>query len=98
MKTEVALGIDVGGTNTAFGFVDINGKCIADSSIPTKANNSAADLFARLNSEVDKLYNTISENCVLKGVGIGAPNANYYRGTVENPPNLRGELLMLLKL
>ena len=98
MKTEVALGIDVGGTNTAFGFVDINGKCIADSSIPTKANNSAADLFARLNSEVDKLYNTISENCVLKGVGIGAPNANYYRGTVENPPNLRWGVVNVVEI
>ena len=98
MKTEVALGIDVGGTNTAFGFVDINGKCIAESSIPTKANNSAADLFARLNSEVDKLYNTISENCVLKGVGIGAPNANYYRGTVENPPNLRWGVVNVVEI
>lgn len=89
MNTEVTLGIDIGGTNTAFGFIDINGKCIADSSIPTKANNSAVDLFARLNPEIDKLYSTISNSCILKGIGIGAPNANYYHGTVENPPNLR---------
>lgn len=45
MKTEVVLGIDVGGTNTAFGFVDVNGICAAESSIPTQAHNSAADLF-----------------------------------------------------
>jgi glucokinase len=98
MKTEVTLGIDVGGTNTAFGFVDINGKCIAESSIPTKANRSAAELFARLNSEIDKLYNTISDSCILKGVGIGAPNANYYRGTVENPPNLRWGVVNVVEI
>jgi glucokinase len=98
MKIEVTLGIDVGGTNTAFGFVDINGKCIADSSIPTKANNSAADFFARLNPEIDKLYSTISESCILKGVGIGAPNANYYRGTVENPPNLRWGVVNIVEI
>jgi glucokinase len=98
MKTEVTLGIDVGGTNTAYGFVDKNGKCIADSSIPTKANKSAADLFARLKPEIDKLYNTISANCVLKGIGIGAPNANYYSGTVENPPNLRWGTVNIIEL
>jgi len=98
MKTEVTLGIDVGGTNTAFGFVDINGKCIADFSIPTKANNSAADLFARLNPEIDKLFSTISDSFILKGVGIGAPNANYYRGTVENPPNLRWGTVNIVEL
>jgi glucokinase len=89
MKTEVTLGIDVGGTNTAFGFVNLNGLCLAESSIPTKAYNSAADLFVRLYPEIEKLYKTIDDRCILKGIGIGAPNANYYRGTVENPPNLR---------
>lgn len=98
MKTEVTLGIDIGGTNTAFGFVDINGKCIADSSIPTLANNNAADLFARLNPEIDKLYSTISDSCILKGIGIGAPNANYYRGTVENPPNLRWGIVNVIEI
>ncbi len=89
MKTEVTLGIDVGGTNTAFGFVDINGRCLAESSILTNAHNSAADLFSRLYPEAEGLYKNISDRCLLKGVGIGAPNANYYRGTVENPPNLK---------
>lgn len=98
MKMEVTLGIDVGGTNTAFGFVDINGKCIAESSIPTKAQNSAADLFARLYPEIDKLFRGISDRCVLKGIGIGAPNANYYSGTVENPPNLKWGVVNVVEL
>lgn len=98
MKIEVTLGIDVGGTNTAFGFVDINGKCLAESSIETKGHNSAADLFSRLYPEAEKLYKTISDKCILKGVGIGAPNANYYRGTVENPPNLNWGYVNVLEI
>ncbi|HEX7358099.1 MAG TPA: ROK family protein, partial [Ignavibacteriaceae bacterium] len=98
MKTEVALGIDVGGTNTAFGFVDVNGNCIAESSIPTKAHNSAADLFARLHLEIEKIFNSISDKCVLKGIGVGAPNANYYRGTVENPPNLKWGVVNVVEI
>ena len=98
MKIEVTLGIDVGGTNTAFGFVDVNGKCVAESSIQTKALNSAADLFSRLHPEVEKLYQTISDKYLLKGIGVGAPNANYYRGTVENPPNLKWGVVNVVEI
>jgi glucokinase len=98
MKIEVTLGIDVGGTNTAFGFVDVNGKCIVESSIPTKAHNSAADLFSRLHPEIEKLYSTISDKYLLKGIGVGAPNANYYRGTVENPPNLKWGVVNVVEI
>ena len=98
MKIEVTLGIDVGGTNTAFGFVDVNGKCVAESSIQTKAQNSAADLFSRLHPEIEKLYQTISDKYLLKGIGVGAPNANYYRGTVENPPNLKWGVVNVVEI
>lgn len=98
MKIEVSLGIDVGGTNTAFGFVDVNGKCAAESSIPTKAHCSAADLFARLHPEIEKLYTSISGEYILKGIGVGAPNANYYRGTVENPPNLKWGVVNVVEI
>ena len=98
MKIEVTLGIDVGGTNTAFGFVDIYGKCAAESSIPTEAYNSAADLFARLHPEIENLYKTVSDKYVLKGIGVGAPNGNYYRGTVENPPNLKWGVVNVVEI
>ncbi len=98
MKIEVTLGIDVGGTNTAFGFVDANGKCAAESVISTNAQNSAADFFARLHPEIEILYKTISDNYVLKGIGVGAPNANYYRGTVENPPNLNWGVVNVIEI
>ncbi len=98
MKTEVTLGVDIGGTNTAFGFVDIDGKSYGSSSIPTKPQNSAADLFARLHPEVEKLFATIADTHVLKGIGVGAPNGNYYRGTVENPPNLNWGVVNVVEI
>lgn len=88
MKIDVTLGIDIGGTNTVFGFVDKNGNCIVDSSIPTNSSEEAPKLFARLSPAIKDLYSKISDKYEMVGIGIGAPNANYYKGTVELPPNL----------
>ncbi|MGE5683265.1 MAG: ROK family protein [Bacillota bacterium] len=87
-KTDVTLGIDIGGTNTVFGFVDKEGNLIAESSIPTNSNEKADFLFERLHLDVNRLYDGIKDRYNLIGIGIGAPNANYYKGTVEQPPNL----------
>lgn len=88
MKQKAVLGIDIGGTNTAFGFVDIKGKLLIESSIPTHPQESAEQLFIRLHPEVEKLFSSLKKNYELVGIGVGAPNANYYKGTVELPPNL----------
>ncbi|MEI7812110.1 MAG: ROK family protein [Ignavibacteria bacterium] len=87
-KTDVTLGIDIGGTNTVFGFVDKDGNCVAESAIDTNSQEKAPLLFERLHTAIDKLYSTISDKYNFIGIGIGAPNANYYKGTVEQPPNL----------
>jgi glucokinase len=88
MRSEVTVGIDIGGTNTVLGFVDGQGTCMAESSIPTLAHEDAESLVARLTVKIREMYAPLSDACVILGIGIGAPNANYYRGTVENPPNL----------
>lgn len=88
MKTNVTLGIDIGGTNTVFGFVDEQGNMISESSIPTEAENKAEILFERLFRAVEQLKAALGSGYELAGIGIGAPNANYYKGTVEQPPNL----------
>ena len=86
--TDVALGIDIGGTNTAFGFVDRKGNCLFEDSIATQTHEDV-DLF------VEEIYNKVQKalkkfnNIKLIGIGIGAPNANFYTGTIENAPNLR---------
>jgi glucokinase len=86
---DVTLGIDIGGTNTAFGFVDRNGKCIIESSIPTNAHEPAETLVARLHERIKEMFMPLADRYALQGIGVGAPNANYYRGTVESPPNLK---------
>jgi glucokinase len=95
---KVSLGIDVGGTNTAFGFVDKDGNCIKESSIPTCSEEPAPILFHRLHQKVDEIYNTISSEYKLVGIGIGAPNANYFKGTVEQPPNLNWGVVNVLEI
>jgi glucokinase len=85
---DVTLGVDIGGTNTKFGLVDREGKCIAETSITTNAQEPAENLIARLHENAVAMCRPLEGKYELRGIGIGAPNANYYRGTVENPPNL----------
>jgi glucokinase len=87
-KKDLTLGVDIGGTNTVLGFVDREGNCLAESSIPTNAQEDARTFTARLGSRINELYAPLAGEHAFLGIGMGAPNANYYRGTVENPPNL----------
>lgn len=88
MSIELVLGIDIGGTNTVFGLIDKEGKDYLLDSIPTNANQPAEDLFNRLFLKFNELKYKLTIDFNLVGIGIGAPNANYYRKTVEYPPNL----------
>jgi len=97
-KTDVTLGIDIGGTNTGFGFVDRHGNCVAESSIPTNSFEPAETLFDRLHVEINNLHKNISSDYNFIGIGIGAPNANYYKGTVEYPPNLSWGYVKVLEI
>jgi len=91
MQVDVSLGVTIGGTHTVFGYVDQKGKCLAHSTIPTIAHQPADLFFERLHSNAAALFDTIHEKCKLIGIGVGAPNANYYTGMIENPPNLSWE-------
>ena len=97
-KTKLTVGIDIGGTNTAYGFVDQFGKIIHESSIPTYADKDAEQLFERLFLSMNQSFEPFRDNFELVGIGIGAPNANYYKGTVELPPNLNWGVVNVLEL
>ena len=88
MKQQVTLGIDIGGTNTAFGFVDRGGKLWAEGNISTTKFSQVEDFLKDLYNNVEKLLKTIKNEVQLVGIGIGAPNANFHRGTIENAVNL----------
>ncbi len=88
MKEKCVLGIDIGGTNTVFGLVDREGNILFKNSIPTQGEEPFASLMERLNAVLEVELEKLSGKYDLAGVGIGAPNANYFSGTINNPPNL----------
>ncbi|MBU2493558.1 MAG: ROK family protein [Bacteroidetes bacterium] len=85
---NLVLGIDIGGTNTVLGLVDEAGKIFAKETLPTNGRNSAADFFERLFGLYSKLLINAPKDSSIIGIGIGAPNGNFYKCTIENPPNL----------
>jgi len=91
MKSELkpnVVGIDIGGTNTVFGIVDVNGNVLASNSIKTQAYPELEDY---INALGDGLLELISKNGgaeKINGIGVGAPNANYYTGNIEHAANL----------
>ncbi|MCK4640846.1 MAG: ROK family protein [Candidatus Marinimicrobia bacterium] len=97
-STEVTLGIDIGGTNTLFGLVDQEGNCHLRGKIPTEADKPADEMFKRLFVKFRDTTSEFSQSFTIKGVGVGAPNANHYTGKIENPPNLSWKSIDLVEL
>ena len=87
MKKSIALGIDIGGTNTIYGFIESGGTIIFHEEIPTHGSMPVMDLVDRIDQKANLF---LSENIdyTLKGIGIGAPNGNHYTGMIQDPPNL----------
>lgn len=89
MKKEVALGIDIGGTNTAFGFIDREGNYLAEGNIATDKHEDINDYLKELHMEIENVLDAIRAEVNLVGIGIGAPCGNYLQGTIEHASNLR---------
>ena len=88
MKKPYVVGIDIGGTNTVFGIVDARGNVLATNSIKTQKHPLIEDYIQELYEGLSKLIDDNDATDKIKGIGIGAPNANYYTGTIEHAPNL----------
>ena len=86
---EVVIGIDIGGTNTKIGLIDEKGTSHAEMSFTTQAGNTYFEDFINVLSEHIHKIISVSDNYSVKGIGIGAPNGNYYKGTIEHAPNLK---------
>ena len=97
MKPYV-LGIDIGGTNTVFGIVDARGIVIASDSIKTQKHAKIEDYIDELYTEATRLIKANDAEDKIYGIGIGAPNGNYYTGMIENAPNLPWPNVPLAKL
>lgn len=85
---ELVAAIDIGGTNTVFGLVDRSGKILLKDSVSTDAFPLPEDLVAVVCEHIKKALTTLP-GAQLIGVGIGAPNGNFFNGTIEFAPNLK---------
>lgn len=96
---EFIWGIDIGGTNTVCGLVDGNGNILDEFSLKTRDYEEAADLVDAVCNGMKNIKGVASH--AITGIGIGAPNGNYYNGCIEYAPNLkwkgRVELAALFK-
>lgn len=87
MTKDLALGIDIGGTNTAFGIVNRRGDLLHKGSIPTLGHRDIHAFIEALKMAILPLLSAV-EYTQLAGIGIGAPNGNYYTGQIVHAPNL----------
>lgn len=88
---KLTFGIDVGGTNTAIGLVDQQGELYGETTVSTKDHPTYSDYPIYIEKVIKAMKSLLGEltfESEIVGIGIGAPNANYFSGKIENPANL----------
>ena len=88
MEKPYVIGMDMGGTNTVFGVVDTRGNVISKSAVKTSTHSDVNLYIDDIYVELSKLIEAVGGIDKIKGIGIGAPNGNYYTGNIEYAPNL----------
>ena len=86
--SPLAIGIDLGGTGTKFGIVDRNGNILFSGEISTKGHKDVQAFIDELHKALYPLIEKAGGTGRIKGIGLGAPNGNFYSGTIEYAPNL----------
>ena len=85
---QLAIGIDIGGTGTKFGIVDKEGNVLFSSEMSTKKHATIESFITDLHKNIRPLIDQVGGIGRIKGIGVGAPNGNFYTGTIEYAPNL----------
>jgi glucokinase len=85
---EYAIGIDIGGTTTKYGIVNHRGEIFSRGDLSSRQAN-VEDFIDELYDALRKPVSDMGGMGLMKGIGVGAPNGNYYKGTIEYAPNLR---------
>ena len=88
MNSQYVVGIDVGGQTTKLGVVDARGTVLAQTVIRTDTYTDIEPYIAELAEALNKIIKESGTEGIVKGIGVGAPNGNYYTGTIENAVNL----------
>lgn len=85
---SLAIGIDIGGTGTKYGIVDRNGNVLFSGHLSTRGHGTVEAFIDELHNQLGILIEKAGGSGRMRGIGVGAPNGNYYSGTVEYAPNL----------
>ena len=88
MEKSYVIGVDIGGTNTVFGVVDARGSILQKGSIATGYYEDINDYVSTLASELKAMIEKVGGPETVRGIGVGAPNGNYFNGCIEFAPNL----------
>lgn len=88
MIKPYCIGLDLGGTNSVFGIVDSRGEIKATTSIKTRGYANVQDYVNASCEVLQLIIDQVGGIDTIKAMGIGAPNGNYYNGTIEFAPNL----------
>ncbi len=84
----LAIGIDIGGTGTKFGIVDRDGNVLFSGEMSTKKHKEIETFIDELHGHLGELIEKAGGIGRIRGIGVGAPNGNFYTGTIEYAPNL----------
>lgn len=88
MEKPYAIGIDIGGTNTVFGIVDKRGQIIEQGAIKTAVHAEVNAYVDELVKGLQVIIDKVGGKSSIKGIGVGAPNGNFFTGCIEFAPNL----------
>lgn len=88
MDKPYVIGVDLGGTNTVFGIVDARGNVVVNASIKTATHNEIELYLEDLVVGLNMLIEQVGGKDKIRGIGVGAPNGNYFNGSIEFAPNL----------
>ena len=88
MNSQLVVGIDIGGQTTKLGVVDIQGTVLAQTVIRTDTYSEVEPYIAELAAAINKIIAEAGAEGKIRGIGVGAPNGNYYKGTIENAVNI----------
>jgi glucokinase len=87
-RNALAIGVDIGGTGTKYGIVDRDGNVLFSGELSTKKHKVVETFIDELHATLSPVIENAGGIGRMKGMGVGAPNGNYYTGTIEYAPNL----------
>ena len=88
MNSQLVVGIDIGGQTTKLGVVNIQGTVLAQTVIRTDTYSEVEPYIAELADAIKRIIAEADAEGKIRGIGVGAPNGNYYKGTIENAVNI----------